>query len=87
MCRSRKELHGDGQALLGRSRRRRALGQKGADRLVLAVERRAQVDPALMHLQHAQVLGRREGRIAADLEVVAAGGRIGNNAVAAAARG
>jgi hypothetical protein len=51
-----------------------------ADWLVLAVERRAEVNPALVDLQQAH-LARREAGGVADFDVVAAGGGVGHDAV------
>ena len=73
-------LHQNGQAFLGHGRRGRPLGQEGAHRLVEAVEGGAYVHHALMHFQRAHVAFVEQG-IAADLDVVGAGGGVGDDAV------
>src|SRR5690606_41570183 len=73
-------LHEDGQALVGDGRRGRPLGQEGADRLVHAVGRGADVYPALVPLQGAHVTLVEQG-IGANLDVVGTGGGIGDYAV------
>ncbi|MNQ59682.1 hypothetical protein D3C85_739410 [compost metagenome] len=73
-------LHEDGQPFLGDGRGRRALGQEGADRLVQPVERGADMHQAFVHCQSADVALVEQG-IGADLDVVGARRRIGEDAV------
>ena len=76
----REDLEQRGEPLLHRGRARRALREPLRDRLRLAVERRRDVDPALVHLEDVDV-ARRELRARPDLHVVAAGGGVGEDDV------
>ena len=78
--RERQHLRQHRQPFLRDRGRRRPLAQERADRLTLAVQRRAQVDPAFVDFQQPH-LARREAGVAADLDVVAAGRRVGHDAV------
>ena len=75
-----EELGQNREALLRPRGRRRALAQEGADRLGRGVEARPQMHPALMHFKQAQ-LTRREACVGTDLDVVAAGGGVGHDAI------
>ena len=75
-----EDLEQRGEPLLHGGGARRALGEPLGDRLRLAVERRRDVHPALVHLEDVDV-ARAELRAGADLDVVAAGGGVGEDAV------
>ena len=75
-----KDLRDNGQTFLRNGRGRRAFAEKRADRLIQAVERRAQVDPTFVDFQQPDFPSR-EPRIIADLDVIAAGRRIRHDTV------
>ena len=68
------------QAFLRHRGGRRSLAQEGTNRLMLSVPGGAEVDPAFMHFQYADV-AQREAGILAQFDVIAAGGGVGDNAV------
>ena len=76
----REDLEQRGEALLHRGRARRPLREPLGDRLRLAVERRRDVHPALVHLEDVDV-ARVNFAPRADLDVVAAGGGVGEDRV------
>src|SRR5690606_8968277 len=76
----RQDLQDRRQPLLSRRDARRALGEPARHRLPLPVETGGNVRPTLVHLQDAYV-AQAEARALTDLDVVAAGGRVGDDAV------
>src|SRR5438552_2637998 len=67
-----RDLHQDSESFLRDRRRWRPLAQERADGLPLTIERRGQVNPALMDLEQTDIARGEAGR-AANLEIVAAG--------------